>query len=142
MRAGLVCIKPFMHIMSNELTSARRTRREHTDEFKRSLVDRSLLPGASVSSIALEAGINANLLFAWRRQLLRSTAASVPAVASVLLPVTVERTEQPAAAAPSLPSRSSSGSIEIELAGARVRVRGHVAAEDLRSVLQALRSLT
>jgi transposase len=132
-----------MHIMSNELPSARRTRREHTAAFKRDLVDRSLVAGASVSSIALEAGINANLLFAWRRQLLRSMAqsASPPALSTVLLPVTVERTEQPTAAPPSSPSRTNSGSIEIELGGARVRVRGHIAAEDLRSVLQALRSL-
>jgi transposase len=69
----MVCTKPFVHIMVDKLTSPRRTRREHSDDFKRELVERSLQPDASVSAIALEAGINANLLFAWRRQFLRST---------------------------------------------------------------------
>jgi Transposase len=35
---------------------------------KRELVERSLQPGASVSGIALENCINANVLFKWRRE--------------------------------------------------------------------------
>ena len=54
-----------MHIMTTE--ASRRRRRDHSPELKRELVARSLVPGASVAAIALEAGINANLLFTWRR---------------------------------------------------------------------------
>ena len=62
----MVCIKAVMHIMNDRVTRGARGRREHSPELKRELVERSLLPGASVSAIALEAGINANLLFTWR----------------------------------------------------------------------------
>ena len=41
-------------------------RRRHSDTLKRALVERSLEPGASVAAIALEAGVNANLLLNWR----------------------------------------------------------------------------
>jgi transposase len=41
-------------------------RRRHAATFKRELVERSLQPGASVSGIALENGINANVLFSKR----------------------------------------------------------------------------
>jgi transposase-like protein len=39
-----------------------------------------VVPGASVSAIALEHCINANLLFAWRRAHLRAMAVTRPAV--------------------------------------------------------------
>jgi transposase len=42
-------------------------RRRHAATFKRELVERSLQPGASVSGIALENGINANVLFRCKR---------------------------------------------------------------------------
>ena len=48
------------------------TRRRHGDAFKRELVERSLQPGASVSALAQEHGVNANLLFNWRRLHLRA----------------------------------------------------------------------
>jgi transposase len=53
-----------------------RTRRRHAAAFKRELVERSLQPGASVSGIALENGINANVLFRWRREQLRAAASA------------------------------------------------------------------
>jgi len=43
-------------------------------EFKRDLVERCLQPGASVSGIALDSGINTNVLFRWRREHLRAAA--------------------------------------------------------------------
>jgi transposase-like protein len=59
-------------------------RRTFTQDFKRDLVAQTLVPGASVSAIALGNGINTNQLFAWRRQLQAPiTAQAVPA----LLPV-------------------------------------------------------
>ncbi len=47
-------------------------RRQHEKSFKAGLVAQCLLPGASVAAIALAGGINANLLFKWRRDHLRS----------------------------------------------------------------------
>lgn len=79
-----------MHTIPNDQSSVKRRRRDHTPEFKRELVLRALEPGASVSAIALGAGINANLLFAWRREY-RDAMESGPA----LLPVKIEEPTPP-----------------------------------------------
>jgi transposase len=119
----------------------------HSDAFKRELVALSLEPGVSVAAIAMAHGINANLLFGWRRRQLDATGQReplTPAVApAVLLPVTINATPSQArlATMPLAPSsaRSSTGTIEIEIAGAHVRLRGPVDDASLRVVLSALR---
>lgn len=131
--------------MSKQDTQARRTRRRHSAVFKRELSERSLQPGASVSAIALENGINANVLFRWRREHLRAAAGvhergTEPAV---LLPVKL-------VAPPAAPlqqevtsSRAplAAGVIEIDIGAARVRLRGAVDEANVRCVLQALQTL-
>ena len=139
-----VCIKPLMHIMNNPVIRARRQRREHSPEFKRELVARSLLPNASVSSIALEAGINANLLFTWRRAHRDAMEASASPIASpaVLVPVKLEVPGEDGVLASSSPTAPRTpGTIEIDLAGARVRLRGTVDEASVRCVLQTLHAL-
>ncbi len=136
-----------MHIMDGQrVTKPKDTRRRHSDAFKQMLIDRSLVPGASVAAIAQEAGINANLLFNWRRLYLRSTAsASVQESCDpVLLPVTVVEPAPTTAAAasasmPAAPSaRAPVGTIEINIRGTVVRLRGTVDEASLRTVLRAL----
>ena len=63
--------------MGKRVTSGKDTRRKHSEELKQELVERSLEPGASVAAIAQEHGINANLLFNWRRLCLRAQALAV-----------------------------------------------------------------
>ena len=63
--------------MDKRVTSGKDTRRRHSEELKQALVERSLEPGASVAAIAQEHGINANLLFNWRRLHLRAQAPAV-----------------------------------------------------------------
>ena len=53
--------------MNKRVTSGKDIRCRHCEELKQELVERSLEPGASVAAIAQEHGINANLLFNWRR---------------------------------------------------------------------------
>jgi transposase len=137
-----------VHTMSEQDKQAKRRRRDHSPELKRELIERSLQPGASVSGIALDGGINANLLFKWRREHLRAVQAAVPAApaaAPVLLPVTIELPMREATTAPKLPpppaSRASTGSIEIDIGGARIRLRGAVDEGSVRVVLLALRGL-
>ena len=119
------------------------TRRRHSDALKLELVERSLQPGASVAALAQEHGINANLLFNWRRLHLRALRADAALIGSpTLLPVTI----QPDPPAPTTtqvrtqaaPSRSATGTIEIEIGTARVRLRGPVDDASVRSVLRAL----
>ncbi len=119
------------------------TRRRHGEAFKRELVERSLQPGASVSALAQEHGVNANLLFNWRRLHLRAlTAKPAAPLHPALLPVTVVPDSPTAAPSPvAPPARMPNGTIEIEIGGARVRVRGNVDDTSLRSVLRALREL-
>jgi transposase len=136
-----------MHIMSVAMQSVSRPRRRaHSDAFKRKVVELSLLPGASVAAIALEHGINANLLFGWRKAQLKSREDDLAdrkdaARPATLLPVEVVAATVPVAAPAASNNRSGCvpGSIEIEVAGARVRVRGSVDEASLRSVLAALR---
>jgi len=130
--------------MSKQDTQARRLRRQYAATFKRELVERSLQPGASVSGIALENGINANVLFRWRREHLRA-AAGVQRESSeqtVLLPVELAQAVTPTRQEPT-PPRSSmpTGVIEIDIGAARVRVRGAVDEANVRCVLQALRAI-
>ena len=54
-----------MHIMDKAVVRVPRRRREHSAEFKQELVGRSLQSGVSVAAIAMEHGINANLLRTW-----------------------------------------------------------------------------
>lgn len=136
----MVCIKPVVHIMDKAVVRAPRRRREHSAEFKQELVARSLQPGVSVAAIAMEHGINANLLFGWRRRHL--DAQPDPATqTAVLLPVSIEAPARPALldSSASVP-RTVAGSIEIEIGNARVRLRGAIDEASLRTVLSALRS--
>jgi transposase len=132
-----------MHTKNDRVTQGTRRRRDHSPELKRELVARSLIPGASVSAIALEAGINANLLFTWRRAHLKAESPSQQAAQSspaVLMPVTLEApTHAPLPAPPPAAPRSNSGTIDIEIGGARVRLRGSVDEASVRNVLRALR---
>lgn len=130
--------------MKSERDSEKRSRRQHDRTFKEELVRQSLEPGASVSAIALRGGINANMLFKWRREHLR--AAGQRAAPTVLLPVEVAPQAEivklptpivPTTTAPKPAPRN--GVIELEIAGVQLRVRGAVDEASLCSVLRALR---
>lgn len=127
-------------MIKSETKTGRATRRQHDRAFKEELVRQSLQPGASVSAIALRAGINANLLFTWRRAHLRARASET---AAQLVPVHVIA-EGFAAMAPtgspsSAPRAARTGVIELEFAGAQLRLKGGVDEQMLASVLRALR---
>jgi transposase len=136
--------------MADQDTPSKRRRRDHSSELKRELVRQCLLPGASVSSIAMAHGINANLVFKWRREHCAAEAADAgPAQASapVLLPITLasatssDTSMSPLPVSTSSTTRTNTGSIELDFAGARLRLRGTVDQESLLGVLTALRSL-
>ena len=131
-------------------------RRQHDRAFKADLVEQCLVPGASVAAVALAGGINANLLFKWRRDHLRSQQLSRSAASSsaVLVPVQIAAgmdveagNLQPSPASTALavaPQRAArnTGIIELDIAGAVLRLRGPVDEASLCSVLRALRHST
>ena len=131
--------------MKDQTRGSARSRRQHERAFKDDMVAQSLFPGASVAAIAMKGGINANLLFKWRREHLRMKVLAAPAVAN-LLPVCVIPNDDPipttqpsAAVAPAVSRDVCPGVIEVEIAGAQLRVRGVVDEAMLGLVLRALR---
>jgi transposase len=114
-------------------------------EQKRGIVEASMQPGASVSWVARDHDVNTNQVFKWRRRheqaLLIAGRKAVP-----MLPV---RIEDPAALAERVVVQSSEveteaarevkpGSMQIELRGGRVTVRGAVDRAVLRVVITML----
>lgn len=136
-----------VHTMKSESEIAEPVRRQHDRAFKAELVRQSLQPGASVAAIALRNGVNANLLFKWRRDHRRAAMLSATAQPAVLLPVHVVQTPEvnpnstlPSGAVIAPTSRGTrAGVIELEIAGAQLRLRGAVDEASLCSVLRALR---
>ena len=117
-------------------------RRTFSREYKREIIQECSIPGASVAAIALAHRINANQVRKWVVQHRTGRLCSNTA-APALLPVNVESTGQPtplgnveSAASPS--ARCAAGLIEIELESSRIRIRGSVDAQALRTVLETL----
>ena len=108
-------------------------RRRWSWEEKARIVAESLAPDAVASSIALRYGLHRNQLYAWRKEL-RAVADEASRAGSTPLgfvPVVV--TEEVAVARPS--------GIEIEVAGALVRVSPGVDPALLADVLRTLKGL-
>ncbi len=115
-------------------TGLRRRRFWSSDEKLR-IVAESTAPGASVSKVAQRHGVNANLLFTWRRRQARD-AATGGLEPLKLLPVTVA--EEGMAAAP-IALAAAAGRMEIALVGgARIVVGADVDAGALARVLNVL----
>ena len=146
------------------METARRARRSWSEEEKRRIVEETLLPGASVATVAQRHALNANLLFSWRRQtafgsevkrpatsppepaefvpigVFDRAADEGPAMVTINVPADASRAvrSRSAGRAPKLDERP--GVIEIDLAaGARVRVDAFVNERALRRVLRALK---
>ena len=111
-------------------------RRYRSPELKRQIVEETLAPSASVARVARAHGVNANQVFAWRRQyqreLLKSRNRAMPGLLAV-------RVAEAGAHASDVPiSRTPSGTIHVELAKGQLRLTGVVDTEGLRVVLKEL----
>lgn len=112
----------------------------YSRQAKRALVEACLQPGTSVARIALDHGVNANLLRRWimlygakpPRKARSKADAAVLLPVSALPPGALEPAPQPAAATMSEPV------IEIVVGQTTVRVRGAVDPSQLRTVLACL----
>jgi transposase len=110
-----------------EVTPSLPGRRRWSKAEKERIVATAMEPGAVVSAVAREAGIQASQLFRWRRQL-----CDAPRFAGVTVAAAPN-------ASPISPLSMPSGLIEIEFAtGARLRISGTVDAPTVSAVLQAL----
>src|SRR5207253_2445365 len=94
-----------VHIMARGYADEGPGRRQHEREFRNRLVELCLRPGASVTAIALEHGVNVNLVFMWRRDQLKSDGAG-EVTPPTLLPVRIAAGIEPGAqAAPASKAR-------------------------------------
>jgi transposase len=113
--------------------------RRHTDEFKRVVVAKSLASGVSVSRVAREFNVNANQVFAWRKQFgglpLRNAE-----MACQLLPITVSEPppEKPTRSNAESPATAGTGVIVLTVGAAQLRLEGDVDPATLAQVLARL----
>ncbi len=103
---------------------SRKGRPNHDPEFRRQLAAAACEPGVSVAKLARESGINANMLFTWRRRYREQLQAETTS----LIPVAVVHETLPA------------WTIEIRIGSVVVKVDGGVDADTLRVVLASMRS--
>ncbi len=122
--------------------TAKRTSRKgipnHPIEFRRHLAKLACEPDVSVARLAMEHGVNPNLVFKWRRALRAGEYDPVD-----LLPVTVEapaqEIEQPAPAPAPVASAAPAGAIEISVGNTRMHIEGSPHEATLLLVLRMLR---
>lgn len=108
-------------------------RRKWSDEDKARIVAETLEPGAVVAEVARRRQICPQQVFTWRREMHTGSAARlnfVPIVPSTSMPAP-EPTSAPA---------GSSSSVEMELAGAALRVAPGTDGALLTTVLRAIRA--
>ncbi|WP_293026014.1 transposase [Pandoraea sp.] len=132
---------------SNTGVSNRKGRPNYALAYKRQVAIAACEPDISVAKLAQSHGLNANMVFKWRRQYRAGLLDGHGDEQTVLMPVALPSdlsTEVRAQRAPAMPAaelgRNSAlaSGIEIELNGARVRVTGTVDPIQLRLVLRCL----
>lgn len=117
-------------------------RRRYSLAEKEQIIEETRAPGASVADVARAHGVNANIVFGWRRLAQRGLLRTESVHGAPLLPVKVESpTLLPRVKAMASDSTTCErGMIEIEFSGGiRVRLHGSVDAVLLKRVLKTLR---
>lgn len=118
-------------------------RRRYTAEFKRQVVQESMVGGASIARVAMAHGLNANQLHNWRWQYRRGDFGPLTETPT-LLPIHI--TAQPATPRhllttdqqPNNPT-TQGGRIELHLGNARIVVHGSADYRALRCMIEMLR---
>ena len=108
----------------------RRRSMNYPREFKRQLAQQACDESVSVAQLALQHGLNTNMLFRWRRQL----RAGLLDTATQFLPVALEAGPKERACI-----EADGGRIEIQLGQAKVCIHGAPDPATLALVLQGLR---
>ncbi len=97
--------------VSSSKGESKRRRRVRSEDEKRRIVSETFEPGASVSAVARRHGLNANLLFTWRREMGTGISALADD-AMAFVPAVIGAARVPASAPP-----SAGAQMEIVLAG-------------------------
>ena len=103
-------------------------RRWYTKAFKQEVVAQCLRPGASVSRISIEHGLNTNLVRKWVSRLQKPTAELAP-----LLPVVVQGDRRREVGVP------SAAAIEIRIGEATIMIAAGATSQQIEAIVRALR---
>jgi len=120
-----------------ELLTGGQERRRWRDDVKACIVMESLAPGVVVTQLAQRHGCRAQQIHDWRR-LARTGRLVLPAPVESAAPAFVPLLPDHSSIAPAAPT-DAEVSIEVEIAGAKVRIGGRPGAEALAEVFSALR---
>ncbi|WP_316669783.1 IS66-like element accessory protein TnpA [Ralstonia psammae] len=109
--------------------STKRQNRRHPMEWRRSVVEQTFEPGASVARIARENNINANQLWGWRKlyaQGLLIEAGQTDAMLPVVVNVQPDRSAEhvPVSMEAPAPAAAANGSIQLQHGNTSVRIEG------------------
>ncbi|MEH4929767.1 IS66-like element accessory protein TnpA [Enterobacter cloacae] len=113
-------------------------------EFKQRLIEASFEPGVSISRLALDNGINANLLFKWRQQW-RQGKVKLPseyeARPPLLIPVTLESKPVPETPPVIRPAESETLNVtcEVTFRHGTLLLKGDVSEKLLSTLIQELK---
>ena len=118
--------------------SSRKGIPNHPIEFRRRLATLACEPGVSVARLAMEHGVNTNLLFKWRRAL-RAGECEPEGLVPVTLEAPTQEIARPTPAATPVARADAVGAIEINVGNTRVRIEGSPNEATLRLVLCILR---
>ena len=115
------------------VTAGGRGRRQYPKTFKQQLIQQSRVPGASTARVAMEAGVNANLLRRWIKE-----AGGDRSSPQALLPVVLREAPKRTATAKAIATEAPA--IEIDVNGARIRLNSRATVEQIGAVVSALRA--
>ena len=111
-------------------------RRKRSKAERRQIVEETLKPGISVARVAQAHGVNANQIFQWRKLYREGQLEGEP---SALLPVKITETiKTDPNASRSVDRGRSSGTIDIDLGHARVRIEGAADPTCVRAAIDGL----
>jgi len=118
-------------------------RRFRTVGEKRRIVEGTLEPGASVARVARAHGVNANQVFAWRRQYRQGLLSEKNGEPAEPLPVhvsgaTIRKAHRAVRQQATQRTTEAGGAVYVELPKRHLRVTGRVDAEALRAVREQL----
>jgi transposase len=136
------CAAGVSEVRRIELITGSGRRRRWSRADKARIVAESREPGANVSEVARRNGLSPQQLFGWRREADATAEPHRKAAAraqSAFAPVVIAAPAPPITSGPSQRPAADSGTIEIAIGGAVVRIIGQVETSMLAAVLRAVR---
>jgi transposase len=126
-------LEPERQIRRIEVITGVGGRRQWTADDKARILGETLEPGAIVSVVARRHGLTPQQLFGWRREARKLSEESGPKFVPAVI-------EEPSRKQRKRRQSSAPASIELEIAGVRVRIGNGVKASTVSAVIRALKA--